>query len=310
MRSRTGLLIVSILTGLVLLFGIWVRGWENTDASEWVAGAVADNPEHGPLNLEVTRLKTGPGKPVASGDLVEMEIRDLDILAPGTEEMFSQAAPIQSHGAAVAWVGSLQGNRVTFPATKRLTSNALPRDPHYDLGSADFRQALLGVPTGSTLRISIALPPRLTDNMLVTGSSGLIPRAGIMFFYELYSVFVDPFGAAGRDARGNFPLQYGHSYEVTIGRACRTRMLVQDVAMTQRGPRLDCEGGESLFCPISTYRSARAQFAVMDGRCEQGEKLHIGPIAVIDKGATDNPAAFEPSILARLQYLRSHWPLE
>jgi hypothetical protein len=169
---------------------------------------------------------------------------------------------------------------------------------------------LLGVPTGSTLRISIALPPQLTRNMLVTGWSGIIPRTGIKFDYELYSVFEDPFEVTGGKKGENFPLQYGHSYEVTVGRACPTRLLVQDVAMTQHGPRLDCEGGESLFCPVSTYRSARAQFAVMDGRCEQGEKLHIGPIAVIDKGATDHPAAFEPSILAHIQYLKNHWPIE
>jgi hypothetical protein len=310
MRARAGLLTALVLTGLVLLVGGWIRGWENTETDKWVAGAVADVPAPTRLNLEVTRLKTGPGKPVASGDLVNIDIRDLGILAPGTTDMFSQSAPIDSHGEASAWVGNLQTDRTTFPSTTRLTSNALPRDPHYDLGSADFRHALLGVPTGSTLRISIALPPRLTSEMLVSGRSGSIARTGIMFDYELYSQFVDPLHVTGREKGGNFQLQYGHSYEVTVRRACPTRLLVQDVALTQHGPRLDCEHVDWLICPVSTFRSARAQFAVMDGRCEQGEKIHIGPIAVIDKGATDNPAAFEPSILARIQDLRGHWPIE
>jgi hypothetical protein len=239
-----------------------------------------------------------------------MEIRDLGILAPGTADMFSRSASINSHGEESAWVGNLRANRTTFPVASRLTSSSQPRDPHYDLGSADFRQALLGVPTGSTLRISIALPPQLTSDMLVSGRSGIVPRTGILFHYELYSEFVDPLDATGRKNGGNFELQYGHSYEVTVRRACLTRLFVQDVALTQHGPRLDCEGAAWFLCPVSTYRSARAQFAIMDGRCEQGERLHIGPIAVIDKGATEHPAAFEPSILTRIQYLRGHWPVE
>jgi hypothetical protein len=318
MRFRTGLWIVSgllvglILAGLTRQGAKRPRGGETTNAGEWVAGAIAEVPAPRLLNLEVTRLTTGPGKPVATGDWVHIEIKDLGVLAPGTTDMFSRSAPIVSDGDAAVWIGNLQTARTTFPWASRLTSDSQQRDSLYQLGSADFRAALVGVPTGSTLRVSIALPPQYTGDMRVSGWVGALPRTGFLFKYERYSELVDPFGATGDTKGENFQLQYGHNYEVNIRRACPTRLLVQDVAMNQQGPRLECGHPDwmTFICPVSTHRTARAQYAVLDGRCEQGEALHIGPIAVIDKGATQNPADFKPSILAHLQYLRSHWPIE
>jgi hypothetical protein len=281
--------------GVVALTAGFFRGCEFADAEDWTEGGEARVPKSHALDLDVTTLTAGHGNQVRAGDIVEVDVRELPEVAPGTD-VPKDLPPV--HGTAWVWIGDLTAAKTTFPPTSRLTTGRIPRgSPNFGIGPADFRKALAGIPVGSTLSIAIALRTRRTPDRVMMG----LPRNGILFDGDYYSAFVDPLGTSSTNA----PLRFGHRYEVTLRRACPARLLIRNVSLTQLGPYTECMG---LRCGLTLSRSARLQLGLIDGRCSDGELLHFGPIAAVDKDATEHPRAFEDTIKSRIQQLTQRWP--
>lgn len=301
MKSRARWLVV---IGSLLVVGSWLAGWEFTHASAWREGGVGGAPSQRLLNLQTTTLEVGQGRAVQGGDLVRVGVRELPDIAPGTLDMFPQSREEPSSGEAWLWVGDLRAERTTFGATTRSTTPTPRPHPNYDLGPPDLRAALLGTRIGSRVEMKIGLPPERTQRMFVSGDFGSLPANGYVFAFDWRNHLVDPL----KSSRPIIPVTYGHSYEVTVRKACPARVLVQDVTIRHFGPRFVSSPGCWLCLSPSFYRHAKMQFAVVDVSCERGERAGLGLLAVVDTEATAHPEEFEESIKARIHNLKQQWP--
>jgi hypothetical protein len=285
----------------------WLHGFEIVSSSDWREGAEAGVPKHQGVAITTTTSELGQGATIRTGDLVRVSIRELPEIAPGTLDMFVATNEPPSHGDGWLYMGNLNVNATKFGPTFVHTINRTPR-PHsnYGFGSGDFRAALTGARAGSVLQLAIALPAKHTSEMFATGMVGVLPANGFQYEYDLYSQFVDPLTVLQPTVR----VTYGHRYEVTVREGCPARLLVQDVTMTQHGPRMICTNNCIFCCSLSLFRQAQMQFALMDGKCAGGKSVHLGPIAVIDKDVTRLPREFEEPIQKRIRRLSEHWPVQ
>jgi len=290
------------LTSVIL----WFHGCETMSSSDWREGAVAGAPKHQGVVVTTTTPDMGQGPMVRTGDLVRVNIRELPDIAPGTLDMFVETSEPPGRGEGWLYMGNLSASATKFGPTFVHTINRTPRlHSNYDFGSADFRAALTGARAGSVLQLAIDLPAAKTPEMFATGVIGVLPANGFRYEYDLYSQSVDPLKVSQPTVR----VTYGHRYEVTVHEACPARLLVQDVTMTQFGPRMICTNNCIFCCSLSSFRQAQMQFALMDGKCAGGKSVHLGPIAVIDKDVTPLPREFEEPVQKQIQRLSEHWPV-